>query len=136
MNPLEVIERAHSASNGGDHEGHLDSYAVDATTTTPGNMRGGRDAMGEFSSSWQRACPDAQIRIVNQIVNGDTVAEEFIFEGTQTETLTVANRQVLATHRHLSVCGALFIKVRDDKIASERVYLDELSALQQLGQDI
>ena len=136
MNPLQIIARAHSASNVGDHEGHLDSYADDATTTTPGNIRGGRDAMGDFTKSWQQACPDAQIRVVNQIVDGDTVAEEFVFEGTHTGLLTVAGRQVPATDRHLSVSGALFIKVRNDKIASERVYLDEMSVLEQLGQDV
>ena len=135
-NPLDVIGRAHAASNDGDHDAHLDAYAIDATTTTPGNVVGGREAMGDFSRHWMQACPDAEIRIVDQIVDGDTVAEQFVFEGTQTKTLIVAGREVPATQRRLSVCGALFIRVRDDKILSERVYLDEMSALEQLGQDL
>jgi len=132
MNPLEVIAVAHAAANAGDHEGHLNAYSETATTTTPGNLTAGREAMGEFTQTWQRACPDAKVLVVNQIVNGGTVAEEFVFEGTHTDTLQLPGREFPATNRSVRVFGALFIKVEYDKIISERVYLDELSAFEQL----
>ena len=132
MDPLEVIALAHAASNAGDHEGHLNAYSEDATTTTPGNVTAGREAMGEFTKTWQHACPDAKVLVVNQIVSDGTVAEEFVFEGTHTDTLVLPGRKFPATDRFVRVFGALFVKVEHDKIVSERVYLDELSAFEQM----
>lgn len=132
--PREVVARAHAAANADDHEQHLNLYAEDALITTPGNHSAGRDSIGDFARTWQKACPDAQVIVGNQIVDGNMVAEEFTFDGTHTETLALPDGDIPATHRHLIVRGALFMRVEEGKIVSERVYLDELDIMSQLEQ--
>ncbi len=125
LDPKSVLAEAHALSNAGDHDAHLRMFDERALITTPGNVREGREAIADFTRVWQEACPDARITVVNQVASGDMVAEEFVFEGTHSRTLTLPDRQVPPTDLRLTIHGALFARVVDGKIVSERVYLDE-----------
>jgi len=80
------------------------------------------------------AFPDTHFEIHSIVAQGDQVFVHWTVSGTQSERLaTVTGRTIPPTRRRATVSGVLLTEVRDDKIARERWYWDQLSLLDQLG---
>jgi predicted ester cyclase len=82
---------------------------------------------------WLTAFPDSRMVIRNEVISGDTILQEFTFEGTHTATLHAPTGDLPATNRRLSGRGAQVIKVRDGLVADTQLYFDQVDVLTQLG---
>ena len=100
----------------------------------PGDVRiEGREPATQYAMAWLRAFPDATITVTNELVSGDWVAQEFIFEGTHDDTLSGPGGDIPATHRHLRGRGVQIFRVEGDAVADTRLYFDQVQILTQLG---
>src|SRR5438067_11490708 len=77
--------------------------AESAVMEAPGDVRlKGSDAATEYAMAWLRAFPDARITVNNELVDGDWVVQEFMFEGTHEDTLSSPNGDIPATHNRIN----------------------------------
>ncbi len=90
----------------------------------------GLDAWKQFISTFHRAFPDYEDRIVIQIAEGDLVATQFVSSGTQAGEMM----GVPATGRRATWTGIVIDRVANDKIAESWVNWDMFGMLQQLGE--
>ena len=110
-------------------------YAEDAVFEGPGDVRlEGREAVTGYAMSWLNAFGDARLDVRNELVAGDSVVQEFVFEGTHTGTLqTPAGEVVPATNRQLRGRGLQVMRIEDGALADTRLYFDQVDVLTQLG---
>ena len=93
----------------------------------------GREAATQYAMAWLNAFPDARLTVTNELVAGDWVAQEFIFEGTQEGVLTGPAGEIPATGRRLKGRGVQVFRVEGDAVADTRLYFDQVQILTQLG---
>jgi len=87
------------------------------------------DELQALLATYREAVPDARWTITEQCAEGDTVVTTFLATGTQTGPLWGLS----ATGRRMAVAGTLFCTCRDGRIVAERLQLDVLGLMQQLG---
>jgi steroid delta-isomerase-like uncharacterized protein len=110
------------------------TYADDAVLEAPGPARlEGGDAATEYAMVWLRAFPDAHLTIVDELVAGNVIAQEFTFTGTHTGTLTSPEGDIPATNRPVTGRGVSIQRIENGKIAEEHMYFDQVELLTQLG---
>jgi steroid delta-isomerase-like uncharacterized protein len=130
----ELAQRFVEAFNAHDEKALLALETPDATLSAPGGITlKGREASTAYAMAWLSAFPDARMVIRNEIISGDTIVQEFTFEGTHTATLRAPTGDVPATNRRLSGRGVQVIKVRDGLAADTQLYYDQVDVLTQLG---
>jgi steroid delta-isomerase-like uncharacterized protein len=122
------------AFNAHDEKALLALDTSDSTLTAPGgaDLHGSQASSG-YAMAWFKAFPDARMVIRNEIITGDTIVQEFTFEGTHTATLSAPTGDLPATNRRLSGRGVQILKVRDGLIADTQLYFDQVEVLTQLG---
>jgi steroid delta-isomerase-like uncharacterized protein len=122
------------AFNAHDEKALLALETADSTLTAPGGavLRGSQATL-EYTMAWLKAFPDARMVTRNEIATGDTIVQEFTFEGTHTATLSAPTGDLPATNRRLSGRGVQILKVRDGLIADTQLYFDQVEVLTQLG---
>jgi predicted ester cyclase len=130
----EVAKQFLDAFNAHD-EGGIRSLQGDNTAFEgPGDVRlEGRDAATGYAMSWVNAFPDAQITVHNELVDGDWVAQEFTFRGTQTGTLSSPAGDIPPTNRELNGRGVQLLRVEGGQVVDTRLYFDQVQVLTQLG---
>lgn len=134
MDPKELVQRGTDAWNERNQEGFFDTYTEDCELTAPGFTGKGRQGLREFWSLWMDAFPDNQVMVRQLIVEGDNIAEESRFEGTNSGPLQNPDGTELpATGRRASQGFTGIYTVRNGKIANSRLYFDQLDMLTQLG---
>jgi predicted ester cyclase len=100
----------------------------------PGDVRlEGRDATTEYAMSWLNAFGDARITVHDELVAGNWVVQEFVFEGTHTAPLQSPTGEIPATNRELRGRGAQILKIEGDTVVDTRLYFDQVDVLTQLG---
>ncbi len=100
----------------------------------PGDVRiEGREAATEYPMAWVHAFPDARLSVHNEIVAGDWVVQECMFEGTHEDTLLSPNGDIPATHKRLNGRCVQIFKVEGDVITDTRLYFDQVQIMTQLG---
>lgn len=130
----QVVAASLEAFNAHDEERIRSLYADDVVFEAPGDIRlEGADATVEYAMGWLHAFPDAQLRVMTEVANGDWVAHRFIFEGTHEETLVGPEGEIPATHRRLKGECMEFVRVQDGKIAEDYLCFDQAQVLMQLG---
>jgi steroid delta-isomerase-like uncharacterized protein len=131
----EVIARATEAFNAHDAQRMRALYADDVVFTAPDDVRiEDADAVVEYAMAWQRAFPDAKLTAHATLEDGESVAEQFTFEGTHEDTLVGRDgSEIPATHRRLAGRGVEVFRVRHGKIVEEHLYFDQVQVLSQLG---
>jgi steroid delta-isomerase-like uncharacterized protein len=132
--PKQLAGRFVEAFNAHDEKALLALDTSDSTMTAPGGavLHGGQASTG-YAMAWLNAFPDARLVIRNEIITGDTIVQEFTFEGTHTATLSAPTGDIPATNRRLSGRGVQVLKVRDGLIADTQLYFDQVDVLTQLG---
>ena len=109
----------------------------DVVATAPGptgrTERRGRQESKEYNQSWFNAFPDAKITILNEVISGDTIAQEGIFEGTNNGPFKSEAVDMPATGKKVRGQYCLVTKVRDGLIVSGNLYFDQVDLLSQLG---
>lgn len=111
--------------------------AVDANCTIvdmgTGTTVQGPDGFVAFTTALFDAMPDAQFTLDHVTAQGDTVVVEYTGRGTHTGNLVLPGGTVPATGRSVTVHVCEVDEIRNDKIASARVYVDSGAVMAQLG---
>ena len=106
----------------------------DVAFEAPGDVQlEGNDASTGYAMGWLNAFPDARLKVSRTFVDGDTVVQEFMFEGTHDDTLSGPAGDIPATHRRLTGRGVQILRVEDGKVAEARLYYDQVQVMTQLG---
>lgn len=93
-----------------------------------GEVRG-LNSLKVFVSSWLTAFPDAQLRIEDQVAEGDQVATRWTFMGTHQGNF----RGIKPTGKRITMGAMYFYRIANGKIVKIRAIVDTLSLLQQLN---
>jgi steroid delta-isomerase-like uncharacterized protein len=135
MDPKDVILNFYADWNRKDAEALLSYFTDDSEITEPGGVDlHGLQGAETYYRTYQDAYPDNELTIHNILAEGDCVALEATFDGTQTGTFTFPDgEQVPPTGRHVNVPYATFFIVSDGKIVTLHLYYDQMEARSQLG---
>ncbi|GAC1484641.1 MAG: ester cyclase [Solirubrobacteraceae bacterium] len=133
--PKAVIDRALQAWRARDAEAFARCYAEDATIHAPGGVElRGPEGAKQFLATWNEGVPDNDVTLTNEHVCGSVLVQEAVFTGTHTGALQAPNGEVIpATGRSLSARYAEVFEIEGDRIASDRLYFDQVELLIQLG---
>lgn len=130
----DLYDKAIRLYNAGDVEGFANAHAEDGVLVTPGGTAQGRAAIREHWSREKIAFPDRTLTIDVVVEQGDTVATEWAWSGTNTGPLVVRDgTQVPPTGKRVEVRGMELVHLRDGKIADYHMYWDGMAILRQLG---
>jgi steroid delta-isomerase-like uncharacterized protein len=131
---IELARRHDEAFNAQDAAGRKAIEAPDVETVMPGGvrLRGHEQVMQVVGAFWE-ALPDARITVDHQFAAGDVVVSEGTLAGTHHGTFRTPNREIPATGKPIALRYAAVKRFRDDRLASEHLYFDQLEFLQQLG---
>lgn len=122
------------AFNAHDEAAIREQNADDIVLEAPGDVRlEGNEASTGYAMGWLNAFPDAKLRVERAFVDGDTVVQEFTFEGTHDNTLSGPAGDIPATNRRLTGRGVQILRVEDGTVAEARLYYDQVQVLTQLG---
>lgn len=132
--PREVAGRWRDAFNAHDEQAMRELTAPDATLSAPPQLTiEGAEAVTSYGMAWNNAFPDARLDVHHEVAEGDTVVQEFTFNGTHTATLASPTGDLPATNRRLSGRAIQAIEVHDGRVQAIRLYFDEVDVLTQLG---
>jgi steroid delta-isomerase-like uncharacterized protein len=132
----QVLQDAIDSWNSSDRTAWAALYTDDVTYEAPGGARisGLADLKEQYFDALLTAAPDRASVDVALFAEGDTVFERGRYVGTQTGPWRSPNGvEIPATGRRMDFEFAAIFGVRDGKIASIRLYYDQLELLGQLG---
>ena len=130
----DVYDEAIRRYNAGDVEGFTDAHTEDAVLVTPGGTSLGRSAIRDHWNNQKTAFPDLALRLDVVVAQGDIVASEWTWTGTNTGPLVVRDgSELAATGRRVELRGMELVHVRDGKIDQYRMYWDGMAIARQLG---
>ncbi|MFL5823883.1 MAG: ester cyclase [Solirubrobacteraceae bacterium] len=131
----EVVEGFWKAFEAGDLNAAAEQITPDGVFAQPGmpEVRG-PDGLRMMLAGWRSAFPDIRHEMDDVVESGDTIAVRLRVMGTHTGTMrTPDGQEIEATGREFVWDSVDWIKIRDGKIASWRVYQDTLPFLVGLG---
>jgi ketosteroid isomerase-like protein len=131
----DVVSRFWSAFEAGDLDGAAELMTSDAVFMQPGmpEVRGAEEMRGMLAG-WRAAFPDLRHREQEVVESGDTVVVRLQVTGTHTGPMRLPDGQeVPPTGREMVWESVDWIKLRDGKLASWRVYQDNVPFLTALG---
>jgi steroid delta-isomerase-like uncharacterized protein len=134
--PVDIARASVECFNAGDFDRLRSLLASDSYEEELSTQRRleGADAQVEVAREWRQAFPDGHGTIERQCVDGNTVALEIIWEGTQSGAMATPDGQELPpSNRRASVKACQVIDVEDGKIVATRHYFDLMTLLQQIG---
>jgi predicted ester cyclase len=122
------------AFNAHDEERIRELTAENAVLEAPGDVRvDGREASTAYAMAWLNAFPDARITVADELVAGDWVVQEFVFEGTHGAPLATPLGEVPATNRSVRGRGVQILRFDGDMVVDTRLYFDQVQVMTQLG---
>ncbi len=130
----ELVEHAVEVYNSGDVDAFADLYADDAVLSYPQGTVRGRDAIRRNWADQRAGFPDSHIDPDVVVGEGDTVAEEFTYTGTNTGPIAMPDgTSVPATGRHVEMKGMQLLQLRDGKVVRHDLFLDASVMMAQMG---
>ena len=130
----EVGARFIDAFNAHDEERIRELTGENAVLEAPGDVRlEGAEATTQYAMEWLNAFGDARISVQNEIVAGDWVVQEFVFEGTHTAPLQMPAGEIPATNRQLRGRGVQILRIEGETVVDTRLYYDQVQVMAQLG---
>jgi predicted ester cyclase len=104
-----------------------------ATFAAPGDVHlRGVEATG-YAIKWLKACPDGRLTVKNELICGEWVVEELLFEGTHQGPMESPAGIIAATGKRLAVKAVLITRYESDLALETRIYFDQVDVLAQLG---
>src|SRR5207249_1646537 len=100
--PLEVIRRSHAAMNAHDAAGAAMCASPDVEIQGPTGELRGRDAVQLLAQTFMTAFPDNEWVVSHQIARGDSVATEYVLEGTHSGTLQTPMGALVPTGKRVT----------------------------------
>jgi steroid delta-isomerase-like uncharacterized protein len=135
-NPKELTRQAIDFFNQGKLDEWLKVVADDAVVVSPlGGTIKGKEAIKAFFAQTLKSFPDAKVNIQQLVAEGNVVAMEYVFTGTNTGPTTLpTGEQVPPTNRRIT-SPSVDIATFDGsgRLKSLRQYFDMAGAMQQLG---
>src|SRR5215210_5337532 len=95
---------------------------------TSGEVRGIEGAR-QFAATFREAFPDLQNTIEDMIAEGEKVSARFTMRGTHKGDL----RSIAPSGREVTMTGIDMIRLEEGKMVEDRVEVDQLGMMQQLG---
>lgn len=137
MDLKEIAARSLAAFNSHDADALVALDDPNVVTTFPSptgrSEARGRDASKAYNQSWFSAFPEAKTTVINEVISGDSIVQEGIFEGTNTGTWKSEAADMPATGKGVKGDYCLVAKVRDGLIVSSHLYFDQVQLMTQLG---
>jgi steroid delta-isomerase-like uncharacterized protein len=120
--------------NAGDMEGFANAHSEDAVLVTPAGTARGRAAIREFWNRVKTAYPDFTLTVDVVVEQGDIVATEWTWSGTNTGPLVSRDgTQMPPTGKRVEHTGMELAHLREGKIAEYHMYWDGMTIARQLG---
>jgi steroid delta-isomerase-like uncharacterized protein len=132
MNAIEVVQQNNKTYNPHDAEAVAATYAEGATCSNPRAGKGlTAKEIANYAKAVWTAYPDASVELITVgDTGGGLVADQWVLHGTNTSTLPDGTP---ATGRTVTLPGATFTQVEEDKARSEEIYFDRQNLFEQLG---
>jgi len=129
------VRSLYEAWNDRDFDRQADAMAPDGTIefVGSGQVFKGTDGARQYGQNWANGFPDGKVSIDNIVAAGDKVVVEYTGRGTHTGTLESAMGSMPATGKSVTLRLCDVYEIKDDKIHSQRSYLDTGSMMVQLG---
>lgn len=116
-----------------ENEAYARGYAEDGVFVHPAATLQGREEIAAFMTGYHVAFPDGRHTVTKVLQDGDTVAVEGTFTGTNSGPLPGPDGDVPATGRTVTLRWAGIADVGPDGLRSMHGYYDQLAFLGQLG---
>jgi predicted ester cyclase len=118
-----------------DLEGLLKHFANDAVWNDAGLAEPlrGTGAIRAYVQGWFTAFPDIALTRTNRVIDGQQVAVELEFRGTNTGPMILGVAEVPPTGRAVTGRGAYFARVRQGKVVEFSSHPDRAGMMMQLG---
>ena len=129
----DIAERAYAAMAAHDVAALTDLCAPSCEMVEAGMRFRGPEEIGPYLQAYITAFPDMGIEVRRMLEDGESIAAEVRFFGTQTGPMAMPQGELTPSGRRMDLETADFITTRDGKISSWRVYLDMMEFMQQLG---
>jgi steroid delta-isomerase-like uncharacterized protein len=131
-----LLEQAIELWNAGDRDGWAELYDENVEWEAPGGARisGLAHLKVKYFDAHLEAAPDRTSRVLSLIAEGDFVVEHGRYIGTHTGTWRGPDGvEIPATGKSMDFPFCAIFRVNNGKIASIRLYYDQLELLTQLG---
>ncbi len=130
----QILDRNITTHNTRDIDGYLANQSPDVEFVLPGDVTlHGRDQVRHYTEALWKAFPDGVLTFGNQVLAEDAAATELVFTGTHTGPMMTPNGPIPPTGKRVMTHSVSILRIKDDLIASEHVYFDQLEMLTQLG---
>jgi ketosteroid isomerase-like protein len=130
----DLLERVVTLYNAGDLRGLVELYAEDADMVTPDGAYKGRAAIGDYWRWVNASFPDCILILGVTVEQGDAVAFEYTWAGTNTGPLVLPDGTHLPpTGKRVETRCMDLLQVRYGKIAVHHLHWDNLELAAQLG---
>lgn len=116
-----------------DSEAYALRYAEDGVFVHPAATLRGREEIAAFMTGYHVAFPDGRHTVTKILQDGDVVAVEGTFTGTNTGPLPGPDGELPPTGRTATIGWAGIATVGPDGLRSMHGYYDQLALLGQLG---
>jgi len=129
-----ILDRNLTTHNARDINGYLANQSPDVEFVLPGGVTlHGRDQVRHYTEALWKAFPDGVLTFGNQVLAEDAAATELVFTGTHTGPMMTPNGPIPPTGKRVTTHSVSILRMKDDLIAWEHVYFDQLEMLTQLG---
>ena len=122
----DLVERFYATFDGND-------MGAAQACFTPEGAEAGVAAWREFTGRLKAAAPDARLRVVTAIEDGERIAVEGVLTGTFTAPMQTPKGQAPPSGNAFALPFADVFTVAGGLIAGHRVYYDQVDFLTQLG---
>ncbi|GGS90522.1 ester cyclase [Nonomuraea spiralis] len=132
--PGDVVRRLLDAANAHDLDAVLRCYAPDAIVVSPEMEAHDPEEIASYFRQIWDGFPDLRFTPWDTVAAHDMVATVLTATGTHTGPyLTVGGELLAPTGGHISVRGCWFSHLRDDLVAGQHFYYDQLEIYAPLG---
>lgn len=133
---MRLIEASDEAQNAKDIDrliGFVSQDFVFEAPLFPEPLRG-PEAFRQFIEGFLTAFPDLHVETTQAFGQDDWVCVEHVTSGTHTGPMGTPDGQIIpATNKKMRFEDLLLFRVKDNRIASRRLYFDQLGFMAQLG---
>jgi predicted ester cyclase len=130
----EAADRHVKAFNDKDLEEFVGNESPDIEFVIPGGITlRGRDQVREYMKLFWSAFPDIKVEATYQVIAGDTAVTEQNYSGTHKGTLRTPQGDIPPTGKRVQGRQVAVQRVKDGKVWSEHLYLDQMEFLGALG---
>ena len=132
-NKKQFVEQMMKAVDARNYGALREFYTSDLEITTPMGSARGVEALIGFMTPFLDAFPDLTHEIVGYVEQGEDVAYELRIRGTHPKPLASPQGPIPPTNQPVDFHASDFVRFRDGRIASYRVYFDMMGFMGQLG---